>query len=77
MSLIDAIDAWKTKPKESRLKVSEEALVLGVDYDLIEYSYPTNKTEVIDYKLNAVLVRTITVTYLTAAKKDIDTVTVV
>lgn len=51
--------------------------VMGVDYDLISYTYPTLSSEVITYTLGGSTVRTVTITYLTDKKRDISTVVIV
>ena len=51
-------------------------LVMGVDYDLITYTYPTTSSEKIVYTLGASVVRTIDITYLTANKTDISSVSI-
>jgi len=61
---------------DSRLPVKTDDLVLGVDYNLIEYTYPSPAVEVILYKLLAVLIRTVTITYVSSSKKDVLTVSV-
>ena len=50
--------------------------VLGIDYDSLSYTYPSGNTEVIVYKSGTTVVRTVTITYLTAAKKDINTMVI-
>lgn len=65
--------AAKNLPEEKRdrIRVSGKAFALGVDYDVIDITYPTTTTEVFTYTLNTVTVRTIRLTYATAAKKDL------
>jgi len=60
----------------SFFKDTAGSLTAGIDYDSISYSYPTASSEVISYKLSGATIRAITVTYLTSAKVDIDTVVI-
>lgn len=48
----------------------------GVDYDTITATYPDTVTEVFTYSLAAATVRTVTVTYVSSDKRDINTVVV-
>jgi hypothetical protein len=66
----------KNKPEneKNRLRVTTKELVIGEDYDSIIASYPTSTTEVYTYKKSGNDVLVVTVTYLTASKKDIASV---
>lgn len=44
------------------------------EHDRVDITYPTTSSEVFTYSLSAVQVMVITVTYLSAAKKDITSV---
>jgi len=71
--------AAKNLPEEvrERLRVITKQLIAGEDYDKIKATYPNSTTEVYTYTLATDTILVITVTYLTAAKKDIDEVTFV
>lgn len=51
------------------LHVFGKALVLGTDYDTIDVTYPTTTTERYSYKLDAVEILLVEVTYSTSAKE--------
>ena len=51
-------------------------LVSGIDYDEIAVTYPTTTTEVFTYKLSAVTIKTITVTYTDDIKNVLTSVIV-
>lgn len=77
--LINALGLYESnennpKVDKDRLRVTTKDLVLGVDYDRIDVTYPSSSQEVYTYKLSASTVRTVEVNYLTAAKKDITSV---
>lgn len=54
-----------------RLRVSGKSIALGIDYDVIDITYPTSTTEIFTYSLATVEVRVIKITYASAAKKDL------
>jgi len=77
--LINALGLYESNennPKidKDRLRVATKDLVLGVDYDRIDVTYPISTQEIYDYKLSTSTVRVVEVNYLTAAKKDITSV---
>tara|TARA_R110000744_G_scaffold268687_1_gene382175 strand:- start:306 stop:566 length:261 start_codon:yes stop_codon:yes gene_type:complete len=53
----------------------DDELISGKDYDTISVSYPTTTTEVYEYKLSSIVIKTITVTYTTSSKKILQEVT--
>lgn len=77
MSLPSSIrDREQDKFTENRngktsVRTVSNALIQGVDYDRIDINYPTNKTEEHVYTLIGVIIQTITLEYLTNAKKDL------
>jgi hypothetical protein len=76
VSLIDEPKAWDSKQSGQYLKTSTGALVMGVDYDLITTTYPLITREIYTFTLSGGVVRTVEVNYLTASKKDLDTVVI-
>lgn len=57
--------------------IGERPLIIGIDYDRIDVTYPSNTTELYTYSLAAVTIREILITYLAAVKRDITSVEVV
>jgi hypothetical protein len=57
--------------EDDRMPVKTDELIFGVDFDTVDYTYPTPASEVITQKLGAVLIRTVTVIYTSANKKEI------
>jgi hypothetical protein len=53
------------------LHVAGKELVIGVDYDTLDVTYPTTTTEQYSYKLNAVEVFLIEVTYVASDKEQL------
>jgi hypothetical protein len=68
VSLIDEPKAWDSKASGQYLKTTSDALVLGVDYDVIDITYPSTTTEVFTYTLATVEVQVIRLTYSSASK---------
>jgi len=54
-----------------RVVNSDSDLVIGVDYDTIDTTFPNSVTEVYTYTLSAVVVLQVQVTYTSAAKKTL------
>ena len=54
-----------------RVVNSDSDLVIGVDYDTIDTTFPDSVTEVYTYTLSAVVVLQVQVTYTSAAKKTL------
>lgn len=71
--------AAKNLPEEERdrLRIDGKDFAIGVDYDRIDVTYPTNTTEQFQYSLSGQTVRTVLVTYLNSVKRDITSVEVV
>ena len=46
-------------------------LIPGTDFDTINVTYPTTTTEAYSYELSAVVVQTVTITYIDECKLDI------
>lgn len=61
----------KNSSGDTSFRVVTGELVLGVDYDKIDVTYPSGTVEEYAYSLGGTLVTTIRVTYLTAAKRDL------
>ena len=61
----------KNSSGDTSFRVVTGELVLGVDYDKIDVTYPSGTVEEYAYSLVGTLVTTIRVTYLTAAKRDL------
>ena len=57
--------------QKDRYRVSGKDFAIGVDWDVVDATYPTPTTEVYTFKLNAAVVRTVQLTYVGAAKKDL------
>lgn len=53
------------------LRVFTGDLIFGVDYDNIAATYPTTSQEIYTLSLSAATIRTITVDYTDASKKDL------
>ena len=54
-----------------RVVNSDSDLVIGVDYDTIDTTFPDSVTEVYTYTLSAVVVLQVQVTYTSSAKKTL------
>ena len=54
-----------------RVVNSDSDLVIGVDYDTIDTTFPNSVTEVYTYTLSAVVVLQVQVTYTSSAKKTL------
>jgi len=70
-SLIDEPRAWNNKEDGQYLKVFSGDLVLGVDYDTIDVTYPTATTEVFTYTLSGNTILALRITYTNSSKKDL------
>lgn len=67
---------FRDRKDGTAVAVLTQDLVLGEDYDRIDATYPTSTTEQYAYSNGATLVLTVEVTYLSASKKDIQSVVV-
>lgn len=77
MDLVNGSELYDKRENDKyRMYVTGKELVMGSDYDTIEATYPLSTQEVYTYKLSSVVVQVITVTYLTASKKDISLVAI-
>ena len=56
---------------DMRTFLANSELVSGIDYDEIAITYPTDTTEIYTYKLSAVSIRTVTLTYLASDKSQL------
>lgn len=63
--------------EDAPLFVKNKELIQGVDFDLMQASYPSTDTEVFTYSLNAQVVLTVTVLYQSPSKRNIDNITYV
>lgn len=63
--------------QKDRLRVSTKRLAIGVDYDDIQFTYPSGNVEEIEYFQGTTSVLNIRLTYLTNAKKDLSRVQVI
>ncbi len=78
MNLINEAGLYESsdlpETQKDRLRVSGKDLIIGVDYDKIDATYPSNTEELFTYSLSAATVLTIKVTYTNSSKTDLLTV---